>query len=222
MRLLKCIAIGLLCFVALPSDAQNYYVSNGRTFYGGLIAGANFSQISGDNYKGFDKAGMNVGGKVLMFIGNDVAAGVEILYTQRGSRGKEVITAGKVQGVSVRDYGISLDYAEVPVVLYYVMKNKTHIGGGISYARLVQSSERGKTNPDQNFDSDDHPFKQNAFDLVLDANLKLTKGLFLNPRYQYSLVKVRADSDVPPYFFGNSQFSSVFSMRLVYYFGFDD
>ena len=220
MRFFKSIALSLLCLFALQANAQNYYVS-GRTFYGGLIGGANFSQISGDNYKGFDKAGINVGGKVLMFLGNDVAAGIEILYTQRGSRGKEVVTAGKVQGVSIRDYGISLDYAEVPVCFYYVMKNKSHIGAGVSYARLVQQSERGKTNPDQNFDSNNHPFKKSAFDLVLDANLMLTKGLFLNPRFQYSLIKVREDSDVPPYFFGNSQFSSVFAMRVVYYFGFD-
>lgn len=220
MQLLKYIAFGVCSLLAVSAQAQNYYMSE-RTFYGGLVGGANLTQISGDNYKGFDKVGLNVGGRVTIFLSSDVAAGIEILYTQRGSRGKEVITAGKIQGVSVRDYGISLDYAEVPVILYYVLKNKSHIGGGFSYARLVQSSEKGTTNPDQNFNPDDHPFKKSAVDLVLDANLKLTKGLFLNPRFQYSMIKVRDDADVPAYFFGNSQFSSVFSIRVVYYFGFD-
>ena len=221
MRLIRCIAIFACSFLVYNATAQNYYLSNTRTFYGGLIGGVNLTQISGDNYKGFDKAGLNVGGKVLIFLSSEIAAGIEILYTQRGSRGKETISAGKIQGISVRDYGISLDYAEVPVVLYYVLKNKTHIGGGLSYARLVQSNEFGKTNPDQNFNPDNHPFKKSAIDLVLDANLKLTKGLFLNPRFQYSLIKVRDDKNVAPYFFGNSQFSSVFAMRVVYYFGFD-
>lgn len=198
---------------------SNFYVDNERTFFGGLVAGGNFSQVSGDNYKGFDKIGMNVGGKVYLPLTSEIVASIEILYTQKGSLGKEITTAGAVQGVAVKDYSISLDYAEVPVMINYFFPSKTHIGAGISYGRLVRSAEKGITVPDQKFDPAKYPFNKSAIDFILDGNLRIRKGLFINPRFQYSMIKLRDESKIAPYFYGSSQFSMVFALRLAYFFG---
>lgn len=216
----KLITFCSLAFCAAVANAQsNFYVDNDRTFFGGLVAGANFAQVSGDNYRGFDKIGMNVGGKVYLPLTSEIVASIEILYTQKGSAGKDITTAGAVQGVTVRDYAISLDYAEVPVMINYFFPSKTHVGAGISYGRLVRSAERGITTPDQKFDPAKYPFSKSAFDFILDGNLRIRKGLFLNPRFQYSLIKLRDEKNIAPYFYGSSQFSMVFALRLAYFFG---
>jgi hypothetical protein len=52
-----------LC-VCGQTSAQRYYDDDYRTFYGGLIAGTNFTQVDGDNFAGYHKVGFNVGGVV--------------------------------------------------------------------------------------------------------------------------------------------------------------
>ena len=42
--------------------ANAQYYEPTRLFYGGLIGGFNFSQVDGDNFAGYHKAGFNVGG----------------------------------------------------------------------------------------------------------------------------------------------------------------
>lgn len=210
--------ITIILLSNLIGNAQsNYYVQNENKFFGGLVAGANFSQIDGDNYKGFDKVGLNLGAVVYTFINSEVAASMEILYTERGSYGKDVTDLG-IKGIAVSNYRINLRYAEVPVMLHYFFKSKTHIGAGASFARLVSSKESGTTMPDQKFDQSLYPFKKYAVDFILDGNIRIWKGLYVNPRFQYSIISVRADSDVPQYF-GREQYSRIFSLRFCYLFG---
>lgn len=214
--------IGIVCVLCIATtgvSAQSFYVDNNRTFFGGLVAGVNLAQVSGDNYRGFDKIGMNVGGKVYLPLSSEIVASIEILYTQKGAVGKEVTTAGALKGVSVSNYSISLDYAEVPIMINYFFPNKTHIGAGISYGQLVQSSEKGITVPDQNFEADKYPFNKSAVDFILDGNIRVYKGLFINPRFQYSMIKLRDEKNIAPYFYGSSQFSIVFGLRVAYFFG---
>lgn len=215
----RVVAVCILCITTAGARAQNYYIDNERTFFGGLVGGVNLAQVSGDNYRGYDKVGMNVGGKVYLPLTSEIVASIEILYTQKGSVGKEVTSAGAVRGVTVSNYSISLDYAEVPVMINYFFPGKTHVGAGISYGRLVRSSEKGITVPDQNFDPAKYPFNKSAIDFILDGNIRVYKGLFINPRFQYSIIKLRDEKNIAPYFYGSSQFSVVFGLRVAYFFG---
>jgi len=210
----------IMLFAATVSKAQgNYYIQDENTFFGGLVAGANFSQISGDNYRGYDKIGLNVGAKVYLPLTSGLVASMEILYTQKGSIGKEAVFSGKTPGISVRDYSISLDYAEVPIMINYFFENKTHIGIGFSYGQLVSSSEKGITNPVQNFDETKYPFRKSAVDFILDGNIRIWKGLFINPRFQYSMIKLRDEDEIAPYFYASPQFSLMLGLRVSYIFG---
>src|SRR5207249_3932615 len=79
----------LLLSGALRAQAQNpsdYYEEVPRTFIGGLIVGCNFTQVDGDNYAGYHRAGLNAGGIVYANLGDHLAASLEILYSQKGSR----------------------------------------------------------------------------------------------------------------------------------------
>lgn len=200
-----------------PVRAQSYYVENERTFFGGLVAGANFSQIDGDNYKGFDKVGVNVGGIVYTRVSSDIAASIEILFTQRGAYGKEASDLGE-KGIFVSNYRATLAYAEVPVMLHYFFPDKNHFGAGLSYARLVKSTENATTYPIQNFDQTKYPFRKHALDFILDGKIRVWKGLYVNPRFQYSIIPLRGEGEMPKYF-GREQYNRVVSLRLVYLFG---
>lgn len=204
-------------FAANAARAQTFYTERNRTFFGGLVAGANFTQIDGDNYKGFDKAGLNVGGIMYLRVSTELAASVEILYTQRGAYGKEASDMGQ-KGIFVSNYRASLAYAEVPVMLHYFFPGKNHIGAGFSYARLVTSNETATTYPEQNFDPAKYPFRKHSVDFILDGKIRVWQDLYVNPRFQYSVVPLRGQGEMPAYF-GREQHSRVVALRLIYLFG---
>ncbi len=207
----------LLATVALLTGnaamAQNYY-ENERTFYGGLIAGGNFTQVDGDNFAGYHKTGFNLGGIVYTKLDEHVAASMEVLYVQKGARSKGFYTVNP--GMYITDYGITLNYAEVPIMLNYFDKRKSHFGSGFSYARLGTSKEHITTVPTNTVNLNDYPFKKNDYNFVLSGNLHCWKGLFLNMRFQYSLVSIR--NNTPQNYSRGQQFNNTYCLRLMYLF----
>jgi hypothetical protein len=195
-------------------EPHGYYVEQPRTFYGGLTAGANFSQVDGDYFAGYNKVGVNVGGIVYAQLEKHIAASLEILYSQKGSKstGPREVDNGSY----ITDYGINLNYAEIPVMINYFDKRKSHFGAGLSYSRLTSSSEDLFTSPANNVDLSKYPFKSSDLNAVAGFELHLVKGLFLNVRFQYSLTPVR--SNVLPDYSRSSQYNNLFVFRLMYLF----
>lgn len=207
----------LLCLALCThtgATAQNYYLEDEKTFYGGLIAGTNFSQVDGDNFAGYHKVGFNLGGIVYTKLDEHLAASMEVLYTQKGARAKEPYTP--VPGLYITNYGITLNYAEVPLMLNYFDKRKSHFGGGFSYSRLGTAKENIETSPKQNVNLLDYPFKKSDYNFLLSGNLHCWKGLFLNVRFQYSLISIR--NSTPQYFGRGQQFNNMWTIRLMYLF----
>jgi hypothetical protein len=200
---------------------QNYYVEVPRVFYGGLLLGANFSQIDGDYYAGYHKVGLNVGGIAYAQLKTHLALSMEILYSEKGSK---ISSSDPLRLVSVNnvtyattDYGIKLNYAEVPVMINYFDKRKSHAGIGFAYGRLVSATENITTYPSPPpVDLTKYDFKKDALDAIAGVDLHLWKGLFLNFRFQYSLLPVR--DNIPPYFARAKQYSNMYILRLMYLF----
>jgi hypothetical protein len=210
-----------LSFVSASLFAQNpssYYVEDPRTFYAGLIVGGNFSQVDGDSYAGYHKVGLNAGGIVYVHMAPNLAASLEILYSQKGSRGHKPLE-GTGSVFIINKYRIELNYAELPLMLNYFDKRRSHFGGGVSYGQLITSDEVAETVPlDPNrANFANYKFKKSDINFVLGGNLHLWKGLFLNARFHYSLVSIR--NDIPPGFGNrNSQFNNTWAVRLMYLF----
>ncbi|MCF8450837.1 MAG: PorT family protein [Taibaiella sp.] len=203
----------LLCCTG-SAIAQSYYIEDERTFYGGLIAGTNFTQVDGDNFAGYHKVGFNLGGIVYTKLDEHLAASMEVLYTQKGAKSKDFFTISP--GMYITNYGITLNYAEVPLMLNYFDKRKSHFGAGVSYSRLGTVKEYITTSPAQNVNLNDYPFKKSDYNLLLSGNLHCWKGLFLNMRFQYSLISIR---DKTPNNYGRGeQYNNVVSIRLMYLF----
>lgn len=204
-----------LCGVTAAAFAQKgYYIEDERTFYGGVVAGANFLQVDGDYFAGYHKVGFNMGGIVYTKLDEHLAASLEILYAQKGARSTEAQQIASGQYITT--YGIDLKYAEIPVMINYFDKRKSHFGGGFSYSRLASSSEYITTSPAQNFDLNKYPFKKSDYNIVLSGNLHCYKGFFLNIRFQYSLVSIR--DNIPQDYSKAAQFNNLWVVRVMYLF----
>lgn len=193
---------------------SNYYIEDERTFIGGLVAGANFTQVDGDNFAGYHKVGMNVGGIVYTKLDQSFYLSLEILYSQKGSRSKGAQSLAS--GLNIIKYNINLNYAEVPVMINYFFDNKTNIGAGLSYSQLATSSEAITTYPPQNYNLENYPFKKGDLNILLGGSVHIWKGLFYNLRFQYSLLSIR--DKIPTQDSKQAQFNNLWVMRLMYVF----
>lgn len=214
--------LALLVFLSFSQTtyAQSYYVENEHTFYGGAVLGANFAQVDGDNYAGYYKAGMNVGGIIYLKFAQRFAASMEILYSQKGSRGHKDQAANYTKEVVIKKYGIALNYAEIPLMVHIHDKRKSHIGVGLSFSQLVSGTETLETNKpvyNDTINVDRYPFKKSDLNFLVGFNLRLYKGLFFNVRYQYSLMPIR--SDVNYDYSRAKQYNNLYVVRLAYLFG---
>ncbi|WP_276134925.1 porin family protein [Polluticoccus soli] len=211
-------AVFLMAF-STATRAQSYYEEVPRTFYGGLLAGTNFTQVDGDNYAGYHKVGLNVGGIVYTRFADKFAGSLEILFSQRGSRAHQEQRSNHRLFI-IQKYNIDLNYAEVPIMFNYFDKKKAHAGAGFSYSQLISSKETVlTTDPTVNaldFEKE-YPFKKYDVNFILGGGLRLYKGLFLNLRFQYSLVPVR--KDIHPELGRAEQYNNSYVLRLMYLFG---
>ncbi len=203
------------------AQAQNpatYYEEIPRTFYGGLLVGTNFSQVDGDAYAGYHKVGFNVGGIVYTRFTEHLAASLEILFSQKGARGNQPQRLGNTD-TFLTDYRINLNYAEVPIMLNYFDRRRSHFGAGFSYSQLISGEEVigiTRSNQQGEVDASAYPFRKSDVNFLLSGNLHLTKGLFLNARFQYSLFPVRKDHY--PGIGRAEQYNNLWAVRLMYLF----
>ncbi|MEI8280696.1 MAG: outer membrane beta-barrel protein [Bacteroidota bacterium] len=205
-------------FFSTSYAQSSYYIEEQRVFYGGLIIGSNFTQVDGDNFAGYHKMGLNVGGIVYATFSEHVAASLEILYSQKGSR-SSVPTLSNSQAYAINKYGIDLNYAEVPVQINYFDKRKSHFGAGFSYSQLASSNEYVQTSPTYPVTgnlAEKYQFKKYDLNFIIGGNLHLVKGLFMNIRFQYSLLPVRKDN--PPEIGRAEQYNNMWTVRLMYLF----
>ncbi len=207
-----------LCTYCLHAQLGND--DDERTFYAGLEAGGNFSQVDGDNFAGYHKAGLNAGAIIYAKLSNQLAASMEILFAQKGSRASQtqVPRMANDSNTIITDYRIRLNYAEVPILLNYFDHRKNNFGLGLAYARLVGSKETYRDGQGNTYESDAklYPFKKSELSFVLNGAAHIWKGFFLNLRFQYSLAPIRLNynsiTGIRP------QYSNIWTTRLVYIF----
>ncbi len=203
-------------------EPHGLYLEEKKVFYGGLVAGGNFAQVDGDWFAGYRKMGVNAGAIVYAQLAKHIALSLEILYSQKGSRSKLGQYSPRDHSIYIAKYGINLNYAEIPLMINYFDKRKSHFGLGVSYGRLVSSKETVEIITDTirnvvtslDFNGQ-YPFKKDAFDFLAGVELHLWKGLFLNIRFQYSLMPIR--SQIPPPAYARSdQSNNLWAVRVMY------
>ena len=211
--------LSIICIV-LPSLAfgQNYgFFSPDKEqfFYGGFTAGGNFSTVDGDSYGGYKKAGFVGGGVVYMRLLPKLYASVELLYTQKGSRGVAQKNSMYV-GDFLEQYWLDLNYVEVSVMFHYNFTPRWHIGIGGHYSLLVKSREEIYTDQPVTINPDLTQFETRDIGIVFGGGWQIGNGWFLTGRYQRSMGSIRKAANIPVWQNSIVQFNDLFSLRLLY------
>lgn len=170
----KKFVVFLLCFMSLAIELK------AQKFEASAVFGLNAAQIDGDNNGGFNKLGFTGGIKTIYNFEDGWGGGIELLYSQRGSRSELTI------GTSGAQFKIHLNYIEIPVYgvyrllfdderEYYVLS--FHIG--MSYARLLNVS----LSDDSQFDSREERFKDNDLSYIFGASYSTSPGITFTGRF---------------------------------------
>ncbi len=98
-------------------------IASAQEFHGGVIAGLVGSQVAGDSYSGFNKAGIFAGGFVSLDVGKASGLQLELTYFQKGSRENPTEKNG------YQSYLLRLNYIELPLLYQYKTGIFTFFGG---------------------------------------------------------------------------------------------
>ncbi len=211
------ILTALLLILATKTYAQPYNEEY-HLPVAGLLGGLNMTQVDGDGYKGYNQVGFSGGGIIYLPFGEmdmpidgTVALSMEVLFSQKGSKG-----GAPIPGAGIQSQTIKLQYAEVPLQInFYQGSRKSNFGVGFSVGYLA-SSEELVYNASGIQLKDGPPFRKFEFSFVFSGNVHLWKGIFLGPRFQYSLLSIRKNNGM--YGGRMDQFNNVVSLRLMYLF----
>ncbi|MDZ7742314.1 MAG: outer membrane beta-barrel protein [Bacteroidota bacterium] len=100
-----------------------------QEFEGGVHLGLVASQVQGDNYGGYNKAGLYLGGYVSYQFSKHGIVQMELDYIQKGSR--------KIPGENEIDtYKLNIHYVELPVLYQYIINEKFSVEAGLALGVL--------------------------------------------------------------------------------------
>lgn len=167
-RLIACIAVGLI-MVPLAS-AQ---------FKAGILGGATFAQVDGDQLSGYNKSGLFGGIYVNYPVKKHWEAGFEILYIMKGS--KETTDPDNPKPTLFR---LRYDYIEFPLKVSYVRDKFTaYAGPTIGVNVQAKRDELGLGWMDADI-------RKMEFGSVIGAHYHLSDRFGIGLRHQNSLVRV--------------------------------
>jgi len=185
-----------------------------QRFEGGLLAGFNATQVEGDMFKGYNKPGILAG----FFVQTDVApaifAGMEIKYSQKGSR-KRI----KQNDPDPQKYIMRLGYMDVPLFVGFRTNDRGAVVAGVSAGYLIHAMEFNEYGEfpaeDQNaFNNLDlQPFLGFQFDMLDQVKLDLRFALSVLP------IRGHPGEDATNYYWLNNQFNNVISLAAYYNLG---
>ncbi len=185
--------------------------ASGQRFEGGLLGGFNATQVEGDNFKGYHKPGILAGFYVETDVAAAIFAGMELKYSQKGSRKKI-----KPKDPEPDKYIMRLGYIDVPVFVGFRTSDRASIVAGASAGYLIHGKEFDEygefAREDQNaFNSFDlQPFLGFQFDMLEKVKLDLRFALSVLP------VRGQPGDDATNYYWLNNQFNNVISLALYY------
>lgn len=164
-----------------------------QDFVAGPKLGVAFTQVDGDTYKGFNKAGLNFGGFVFRPLNKRWDLQFEIEYMQKGSRKTPL-----VEEKDYTDYKMDLHYLQFPIFARYKLKDFS-FEAGLSIGTLLSETEY--LDGSEISGEDKVPFKNMEFATLFGVNYHFNKRTWVNVRFSYSINRIRVPygGEVPIY-----------------------
>lgn len=195
----------LLSLVQAPVLAQ--------PFRGGVFAGFNTSQITGDDLAGYDKLSPLAGGLVRWPFAKNLSLQLEIGYIGKGSR----------KNLSPRDsiptfYLLRLHYIEVPLLIQYRIKPQIEIETGPSVGVLFRWYEEDTFGPLSGPNSSREQFKPFDFSWSFGGTWWFKDNWGIGLRNLSTMFPVRSHDQKSTYRLNRGQYSSSIFGRIIYLF----
>lgn len=149
--------------------------SNAQLLKFGLKAGANFSNLEGENIEGSNYTSFHFGALLEVKLFENFSIQPELLYSSQGA---------KVSEENVKD--INFSYVTVPVLAkFYLITDKLSLEAGPQFSFLVNESV-----PDQ--------FESKSFDFAAVGGLgfNFTENIFAQARYVAGLTDTTKDAEI--------------------------
>ena len=185
-----------------------------QRFEGGLLAGFNATQVEGDFFKGYNKPGILAGFFVQTDLAPAVFAGMEIKYSQKGSR-KRI----KKDDPDPQTYIMRVGYVDVPLFVGLRTNDKGAVVAGVSAGYLIHD---GEFNEYGKFPQEDqHEFNTLDLQPFLGFQFDMLDEVKLDLRFALSVLPIRGQpgDDATSYYWLNNQFNNVISLAAYYNFG---
>ncbi|MDP4186819.1 MAG: porin family protein [Bacteroidota bacterium] len=194
----------IVVFILLPLSMQ------AQRFKGGIIAGISASQVDGDNYSGYNKAGFIFGGFVNTKVSEKSGLQLELKYIGKGSHKPSTIS-------DPAEYKMRLHYVELPLKFFFEFNHKFKFDGGPAVAYLIshnEEDENGAIQPEKDF---------HHFELSVNAGMgyTITKRIDAHIGYSYSIFPIRG---LPTNYTRkryNGQYNNLFTLTVYYRIGRD-
>jgi hypothetical protein len=148
-----------------------------QRFSGGVVAGFNASQIDGDTFYGYNKAGLMGGAFVFTDFTDKWKGQMEIRYSAKGS----ATPKDYVDQVKFR-----LRYIEIPLIVEYKLFKKVQLQAGASIGYLFYAGENTGTGYEKFTDE----LKPTETAICAGLNTSFLDPVNFNIRYSYSLFPV--------------------------------
>lgn len=196
--------------------------ASGQQFHGGITAGIVGSQVAGDGFSGFHKAGIFAGGYVGWEFTEHSGLQLELTYFQKGSRQNP-----KPEENMYDNYLFRVNYIEVPVLYLYKLpdfnlKNfdNFYFESGPSLGVLVSYYETDVNGYEISDNTNYNKPTTFTFQWNIGARYFITDKLGADFRYNFSLLNIRS-RNVPGdvwRFWGYGQFNDALVLSFFYQF----
>lgn len=192
------VLIGILAFC---------FSLNAQIFNAGIGGGLNISQVDGDGFSGYNKAGPAFSVFVNTWLSDSWKGQLEISYSSKGSSVKTTIE-------NPRYYRIYLNYIEIPMTAGYLLPAGILVEGGVSFGYLIHSKEEDELGSIPGTLS----FRKAEFAVLGGLGYLLTEKISVNARISYSIIPVRDHAGGGTYYLNRGQNNNVISFLLHYQF----
>ena len=178
-----------------------------QVFNAGVGGGLSISQVDGDGFSGYNKAGATLGLFVNTFLSDSWAWQMEIRYSSKGSARPTTIE-------DPRYYRMGLRYIEIPLLARYFLSDGIMFEAGLSGGYLFNSKEEDELGEMVNT----VPFKKGELAAIMGIGYPITEKLLANARISYSVIPIREHAGGGTFYFNRGQNNNVISFMLQYQF----
>lgn len=154
---------------------------SGQKFTGGLKGGLVGSQVAGDTYSGYKKAGINAGAWINLALSEKSLIQMELGYIQKGSRENPDYEKNKMDS-----YVMQLGYVELPFLYRYTYNDFLGFEAGLSMNFLLHHRERKN-----GYQTVDSPFRRLNLCFVGGLTMKISERVNIVLRTDNSLFSIR-------------------------------